>query len=43
MGPVIAPCSGLGEGVPGRTIDRLRVSSAQAIMDASNAIRAGPA
>jgi len=41
MGRVIALCSELGEGVPGRTIDRLCASSAQAIMDASDAIRAG--
>ncbi len=38
---VIALCSALGEGVPGRTIDRLCASSAQAIIDASNAIRVG--
>jgi len=41
IGRVIALLSELGEGVPGRTIDRLCASSAQAIADASNAIRAG--
>ncbi|QLG50182.1 thiolase family protein [Natrinema halophilum] len=38
---VIALCSELGEGVPGTTIDRLCASSAEAIMSASDAIRAG--
>ncbi|WP_246998214.1 thiolase family protein [Halosolutus gelatinilyticus] len=38
---VIALCSGLGEGVPGTTIDRLCASSAEAIASASDAIRAG--
>jgi acetyl-CoA acyltransferase len=41
IGRVIALLSDLGEEVPGRTIDRLCASSAQAIMDASDAIRAG--
>ncbi|MFB6352725.1 MAG: acetyl-CoA C-acyltransferase [Halobacteriales archaeon] len=41
IGRVIALLSDLGEEVPGRTIDRLCSSSAQAIADASNAIRAG--
>ncbi|WP_436347130.1 thiolase family protein [Natronorubrum sp. FCH18a] len=38
---VIALLSDLGEGVPGTTIDRLCASSAEAIMSASDAIRAG--
>ncbi|WP_254522180.1 thiolase family protein [Natrinema caseinilyticum] len=38
---VIALLSELGEGVPGTTIDRLCASSAEAIMSASDAIRAG--
>ncbi|WP_440770137.1 thiolase family protein [Natronorubrum sp. DTA28] len=38
---VIALCSDLGEEVPGTTIDRLCASSAEAIMSASDAIRAG--
>ncbi|TYL36807.1 acetyl-CoA C-acyltransferase [Natronococcus pandeyae] len=38
---VIALCSDLGESVPGTTIDRLCASSAEAIMSASDAIRAG--
>ncbi|THE66848.1 thiolase family protein [Salinadaptatus halalkaliphilus] len=38
---VIALLSALGEGVPGTTIDRLCASSAEAIMSASDAIRAG--
>jgi acetyl-CoA acyltransferase len=38
---VIALTSELGEHVPGTTIDRLCASSAQAIMSASDAIRAG--
>ncbi|APX97163.1 thiolase family protein [Natronorubrum daqingense] len=38
---VIALLSELGENVPGTTIDRLCASSAEAIMSASDAIRAG--
>ncbi|ELY99379.1 thiolase family protein [Natrialba asiatica] len=38
---VIALASDLGESVPGTTIDRLCASSAEAIMSASDAIRAG--
>ncbi|WP_049922517.1 thiolase family protein [Halopiger djelfimassiliensis] len=38
---VIALLSELGEGVPGTTIDRLCASSAEAIMSASDAVRAG--
>ncbi|MDG5820494.1 thiolase family protein [Natronococcus sp. A-GB7] len=38
---VIALCSELGEDVPGTTIDRLCASSAEAIMSASDSIRAG--
>jgi acetyl-CoA acyltransferase len=38
---VVALTSDLGESVPGTTIDRLCASSAQAIMSASDAIRAG--
>ena len=38
---VIALCSDLGEGVPGTTIDRLCASSAQAIMQARDAIATG--
>ncbi|WP_121741959.1 thiolase family protein [Natronorubrum halophilum] len=38
---VIALLSDLGENVPGTTIDRLCASSAEAIMSASDAIRAG--
>ncbi|ELY89435.1 thiolase family protein [Natrialba taiwanensis] len=38
---VIALASELGESVPGTTIDRLCASSAEAIMSASDAIRAG--
>ena len=38
---VIALCSELGENVPGMTIDRLCASSAEAIMNASDAVRAG--
>lgn len=41
IGRVIGMLSELGESVPGRTIDRLCASSAQAIMDASDSIRAG--
>jgi acetyl-CoA acyltransferase len=41
IGRVIAMLSDLGEQTPGRTIDRLCASSAQAIMDASDSIRAG--
>jgi acetyl-CoA acyltransferase len=41
IGRIIALCSELGEGVPGQTIDRLCASSAQAIMQAADAIRGG--